>query len=59
MRLFPIVSIQLAAFSKRIVPSCLYQPGPEKQGFESSGFFFFLSFKTSVNYFGMPSMYGI
>lgn len=62
MELFPIVSIQLTAFSERVIPSCLHQPGPEKRGFESSGFFsfsFFLSFQTSVNYFGMLSMYGI
>lgn len=61
MELFPIVSIQVTAFSERVIPSCLHQPGPEKSGFESSGFFFlfFLSFQSSVNYFGMLSMYGI
>lgn len=47
MWLFPGVSIQLAAFSKRIIPSCL--PGPETRGFESSGIFlFFLSKPASI-----------
>lgn len=48
--------IHTAVFSERVIPSCLHQPGPEKR---SSGFLSFLSFQTSVNYFGMLSMHGI
>lgn len=57
MQLFTVMYIQLAAFSEGY--SFLHTPTWARKGGIQRPGKFFSAFQTSVNYFGMLSMYGI